>query len=280
VVDPSLLRQANDHGVTICFADLDGADGLWVPEERTVLVSRSLSDEKIAEVIEHELAHVKIDDQHADLDAGREVLVGHPPARSRRYGAAVLTAAGLLAVVGGVTYGVARATGDPQKQEQVVAPVPPGLTASESAPPAPPGTTVIASVGPDGQVVYKTLVITQTPPFPSSSASSAGVATSSPAGRAASPPLAPKTTVAVPPPAQPTGGADPTTPAGPDPTLPDPPSDTPPPTTPATETTPAEAGASASAAGKETGADAASGAADASDVTVAVGGSGDPVVAP
>jgi len=40
VVDQSLLRQAADRGVTICFADLDGADGLWVPEERTVLVSR------------------------------------------------------------------------------------------------------------------------------------------------------------------------------------------------------------------------------------------------
>ena len=44
VVDQSLLRQAADRGVTICFADLDGADGLWVPEERTVLVNRGLSE--------------------------------------------------------------------------------------------------------------------------------------------------------------------------------------------------------------------------------------------
>ena len=44
VVDQSLLRQAADRGVTICFADLDGADGLWVPEERTVLVNRGLPE--------------------------------------------------------------------------------------------------------------------------------------------------------------------------------------------------------------------------------------------
>jgi len=84
VVDQSLLRQAADRGVTICFADLDGADGLWVPEERTVLVNRGLSEAQVAEVIEHELAHVLIDDQHADLDAGKEVLVGQPPQGRRR----------------------------------------------------------------------------------------------------------------------------------------------------------------------------------------------------
>ena len=71
MVDQSLLRQAADRGVTICFADLDGADGLWVPEERTVLVNRGLSEAQVSEVIEHELAHVLIDDQHADLDAGK-----------------------------------------------------------------------------------------------------------------------------------------------------------------------------------------------------------------
>ena len=75
------MRRAADRGVTICFADLDGAEGLWVPEERTVLVNRGLSEAKAAEVIEHELAHVMIDDQHADLDAGKDVLVGH-----RRHG--------------------------------------------------------------------------------------------------------------------------------------------------------------------------------------------------
>src|SRR6185503_14393953 len=83
VVDQSLLRRAADRGVTICFADLDGADGLWVPEERTVLVNRALPEAKVAEVIEHELAHVMIDDQHADLDAGKEVLVGQPSGRRR-----------------------------------------------------------------------------------------------------------------------------------------------------------------------------------------------------
>jgi hypothetical protein len=160
VVDPSLLRQANDRGVTIAFADLDGADGLWVPEERTVLVSRKLTEAEVARVIEHELTHVMIDDQHADLDAGKDVLVGHPPARSRRWAAVGLTAAGLLAVVGGVTYGIAHATGGPPKEQ--LAPTVPGLTASESGS-APPGMIVVPSRGPDGQIVY----VTVTAPAPS-----------------------------------------------------------------------------------------------------------------
>ncbi|HVC74518.1 MAG TPA: DUF6782 family putative metallopeptidase, partial [Mycobacteriales bacterium] len=143
MVDQSLLRQAADRGVTICFADLDGADGLWVPEERTVLVNRGLSEAQVAEVIEHELAHVLIDDQHADLDAGKEVLVGQPPSQGRRRETVALAAAlGLVAVVGGVMYVFHPARG-PDKLARV-APIPngSGLSVEESGDPKP-STTVI-----------------------------------------------------------------------------------------------------------------------------------------
>ncbi len=151
MVDQSLLRRAADRGVTICFADLDGADGLWVPEERTVLVNRGLPEAKVAEVIEHELAHVMIDDQHADLDAGKEVLVGQPSGR-RRETVALAAALGLVAVVGGVMYGIHTARA-PDKVDRV-APNPnaPGLTAHETGPSPP----LSPSRGPNG-IVYVTV---------------------------------------------------------------------------------------------------------------------------
>jgi hypothetical protein len=278
VVDQSLLRQASDRGVTICFADLDGADGLWVPEERTVLVSRRLSEPEVAEVIEHELAHVMIDDQHDALDAGREVLAGRPPLRSRRW-AAALTAAGMVAVVGGLTVGIARVTGGPVKQEQVVAPTAPGtLTAQESGPPAP-GTTVVQSRGPDGRIFYRTVVVTATPPLPTSSASPAGsLAPTLPSASVAVPPA--RSTAAAPAAAQ---SASPTPP--PVPVTLNPPSATPQPpaTTEPVPTTPA--GASESGAAGQTGADTASAVADstsvdASDVAAAGSGVIDPIVDP
>jgi Putative metallopeptidase family (DUF6782) len=163
VVDQSLLRQAADRGVTICFADLDGADGLWVPEERTVLVSRGLSEAKVAEVIEHELAHAMIDDQHADLDAGKEVLVSRPPSRYRRPQTVALAAVSLFVVVGGAMYGVSMAR-DGTKADQV-APNPDGtgLTAPQESGDPKPSTTVIKTTLPDGQVVERTIVITARP---------------------------------------------------------------------------------------------------------------------
>jgi hypothetical protein len=280
VVDQSLLRQASDRGVTICFADLDGADGLWVPEERTVLVSRRLSEQEVAEVIEHELTHAMIDDQHDALDAGRDVRAGRPLLRSRRW-AAALTAAGMVAVVGGITVGIARVTGGPVKQEQVVAPTAPGtLTAQESGQPAP-GTTVIPSRGPDGRIVYRTVVVTPTAPLPTSSGS--------PAGSLA--PTLPTASVAVPP-ARSTAGApaagqsvSPTPP--PVPVTLNPPSASltpePPATTEPAPTTPA--GASESGAAGQTGAATASAVADSTSVDasdVAAAGSGDvePIVDP
>jgi hypothetical protein len=233
VVAQSLLRQAADRGVTICFADLDGADGLWVPEERTVLVNRGLSEAQVAEVIEHELAHVQIDDQHADLDAGKELLVGQPPQGRRRETVALAAALGLVAVVGGVMYGIHTARG-PDKRDRV-APNPSGqgLTVQESGSPS-----LSPSRAPDGGIVYVTVY--PTPPLldttgspiipPTASATATATkpvprptATRSPAGV---PPPAP--TSAPPPPAATTDAPAQTT-QPPEPT-------TDPPTTPAGET--------------------------------------------
>ena len=226
MVDQSLLRQAADRGVTICFADLDGADGLWVPEERTVLVNRGLSDAKVAEVIEHELAHVMIDDQHADLDAGKDVLSGHPPTRSWRSETVALAAAvGLIAVVGGAVYGINAARGD-VKQNRVAPDNGPGLTASESAD-GTPSQRVIVVRGPDGRL--HRVVVTASAPAPTApvsatpSATARATATKGPSAtappRTTVPPSAPPTSSPAPPPApttdppQTTSPPDPTTPA-------------------------------------------------------------------
>jgi hypothetical protein len=270
VLDPSLLRQANDRGVTIAFADLDGADGLWVPEERTVLVSRKLTEAEVARVIEHELTHVMIDDQHADLDAGKDVVVGHPPAPSRRWAAVGLTAAGLLAVVGGVTYGIAHATGGPPKEQ--LAPTLPGLTASESGS-APPGMVVVPSRGPDGRVVYVTVAAPAKPaPKPVGTPSTTASVAGSPSVRVSAPAPKPSATAVLP--GRPT--AVPTTPVtvtdnppSPDPTTATPTTPEAPPTTPAEASEP-PAGGDAGTAGDAGDGPGAGGASD-----VAVAGSGD-----
>nr|ASV47108.1 hypothetical protein [uncultured bacterium] len=179
MVDPSLLRLAADRGVTICFADLDGADGLWVPEERTVLVSRRLSEREVAAVIEHELEHAAIDDRHADLDAG----VGRPPPGRPRRWAAGLTAAACLAVVGGVTAGLTRGPGGTLREDPVVAPSPPAITVP--VPPPGPVVTVVQTVGPDGRPMVRTVTLTATAPVPTPAATSpAGSRSATPTVRA------------------------------------------------------------------------------------------------
>jgi hypothetical protein len=288
VVDPSLLRQASDRGVTICFADLDGADGLWVPEERTVLVNRGLSEAKVAEVIEHELTHVMIDDQHADLDAGRDVLIGRPPLRSRRW-VVGLAAAGIVAVVGGVTLGM-KANGGPADEQ--VAPPQPGLTASESGQ-APPSPVLSPSVGPDGRIVYVTVTApARSAPAVSPSGTPAGTPASTRSPMATSP--APKATVPAPPPAtvSPTPPpasipANPPVTPTPDPTTPEAPVDTTPPGAGASLPGDGDTGAGAASGDAPVGGDApvsgdvpVSGAADASDVLIAASGVADAVVAP
>jgi hypothetical protein len=225
VVDQSLLRQAADLGVTICFADLDGAEGLWVPEERTVLVSRGLPDAKVAEVIEHELAHVMIDDQHADLDAGKDVLVGRPPARHRRPQTVALAAVSLVVVIGGAMYGV-NAARDGSNQ---VAPNPDatGLTAQESGGPRP---TTSPSRAPNGEIVYVTVFPSAPTPnstgspldLPSPSVSATKPAPTPTVARStagAPPPQQQQTTSpAAPPPVQPTSDPAPPVTPTPDPT--------------------------------------------------------------
>jgi Putative metallopeptidase family (DUF6782) len=235
VVDQSLLRQAADRGVTICFADLDGADGLWVPEERTVLVNRGLSEAKVAEVIEHELAHVVIDDQHADLDAGKDVLVGQPPSPLRRRETVALAAAlSLVAVVGGVMYGIHSARG-PAKLDRVAPNPGPGLSVGETAYPKP-STTVTRTTLPGGRVVERTIVITATPPLPTGTGSPIAFPTGT-ATKAVPRPTAPRTTAGGAP-----AGQTSAAPSAPPPTT-EPPAPTPPadpttvaPTTPAAET--------------------------------------------
>jgi hypothetical protein len=272
VVDPSLLRQASDRGVTICFADLDGADGLWVPEERTVLVSRRLTESEVARVIEHELTHVMIDDQHADLDAGKDVLVGHPPVRGPRWAAAALTAAALLAVVGGVTYGVTKATGGAPKDQ--LAPTLPGLTASESAPP---GMVVVPSRGPDGKIVYVTVAApAKAAPKPAGTPRATGSVAGSHPARVSAPAQRASATVVVPgvqptvAPTSPQPGASENPPSG-EPTSESPTPSAEPPTTPAAASEPPAGGETD--AGPPGDAGDAPGVGGASDVVVA--GSGD-----
>jgi hypothetical protein len=238
VVDQSLLRQAADRGVTICFADLDGADGLWVPEERTVLVNRGLSEAKVAEVIEHELGHVMIDDQHADLDAGKEVLVGQPPTQDRRRQTVVLAAAlSLVAVVGGVMYGIHTARG-PDKLDRV-APNPnaPGLTAHETA-----GSPSLSpSRGPDGQIVYVT--VTAPAPSPNAPGSPMILPTDTPTVTKRVPVPTATRSPAAPPSAQPTASESPAPPPTSDPPV------TPPPTVDPTTAPPSSPAAGETAGG-------------------------------
>jgi hypothetical protein len=186
VVDPSLMGLAADRGVTICFADLDGAEGLWVPEERTVLVSRRLSEQEIAAVIEHELEHVAIDDGHADLDAATR----RPRARST-YWPAALTAAACLALVGGITAGLMGQSRGDVRQEPVVAPSRPGLTGSAPAP-SPVVPTVVRTTGPDGLPTTRTISVTPTgaapPPVPRRPASPAATGSAAPTTATSGPP--------------------------------------------------------------------------------------------
>jgi hypothetical protein len=242
VVDQSLLRQAADRGVTIAFADLDGADGLWVPEERTVLVSRGLSEAKVAEVIEHELAHVMIDDQHADLDAGKDVVVGRPLSRYRRPQTVALAAVSLFVVLGGTMYGINEARGGANQ----VAPNPkdgPGLSADESGDPKP---TLSPSPVPGGGVVYVTVY--PTPPRPGTTGSPLDLPRLSPTATKPAPaPTSAHTTAGVPPARQrPTTSP---TPAQPPPTTSEPPPSTPTSDPPTATPTPDQTGG----AGGDTG---------------------------
>jgi hypothetical protein len=187
VVERSLETLAADRGITICFADLDGADGLWVPEERTILVNSRLSGRRADEVIEHELAHVAIEDGHAALDAG---MHGRRVGRARW--AAALTAAaclGLIAVIQ-LQFGVPPPSGGPTHDPQVVvapnAPVDDEGDEEPSAPVsgAPTGAPPVVPEGIAGEVRYRT--VTAAPP--SASQAPPAATASNPATRAPAPP--------------------------------------------------------------------------------------------
>jgi hypothetical protein len=220
VVDRSLLGKAADHGVTICFADLEGADGLWVPEERTILVSRRLSGQRLNEVIEHELQHVAIDAQHEALDAGVWDKPGRTPVSwlSQRWAAPALSVAAFVALVGGVTAGLA-ATRPNAEDRSVVVPSPTMAPSAVDGVPQP-TTTTITITDSNGNVVVRTVTIT---PSLSRSAPSgsptptrpgAGTPTSSrrPSGVATTPAVPPTGTATTPPDTTTTAPPDTTTP--------------------------------------------------------------------
>jgi hypothetical protein len=219
------MGLAADCGVTICFADLDGADGLWVPEERTILVNRRLPEERVNEVIEHELAHVAIDDQHAELDAGVWQRAPRPlegPLHgllAKRWATPVLSAAAFVALVGGVTAGLTAAMPDGPHRE-ITNPTLPAPSESGQNP-GEPTTSLSPAVDENGRTYNKTVHLTLPPSgSPTLTASGSrpaasvqpprrsGGATSSVkvAGTTPAPP-----TVTTPPPTQ-TPTVDPTTP--------------------------------------------------------------------
>ena len=175
MVERSLEQLAADRGVTICFADLDGADGLWVAEERTILVNKGLPEHQVVEVLEHELAHVAIDDGHAAVDAA----VRRRPSGSARW-AAILSAAASVGLLTGVYVTVSHDTSTATQQQEQQAP--PSADAPEPIRSAGPATLPPSSVSTEivaGPVRISTVTVTAPyPPTPTATAkSTAPVAT-------------------------------------------------------------------------------------------------------
>jgi hypothetical protein len=159
-LESSLESLAADRGITICFADLDGADGLWLPEERTILLARGLSDKQAADVLEHELSHVDIEDGHAALDAAMHRHVG-----KARWAVAGTAAASLALMLGIRVHLDSRPTADSHPITPVaVAPSHTSGGAKLTSTVAPPTRVIMI----DGRV--RTQTVTVTPPAPSSTA--------------------------------------------------------------------------------------------------------------
>jgi hypothetical protein len=173
VVDRSLETLAADRGITICFADLDGVDGLWLPEERTILVNSRLADRRAAEVLDHELSHVAIEDGHAELDA----TVRRTASRTRFVFASAV--ASLVLLVGVWLQVAGNPDRDPRQGPTTVADhttAPPHTEQPRPATPpvAAPTTKVVIQVA-NGEV--RTQTVTVPAPTTTAARTSAGVAT-------------------------------------------------------------------------------------------------------
>jgi Putative metallopeptidase family (DUF6782) len=162
VVERSLESLAADRGITICFAELDGADGLWVPEERTVLLSRALSDRRAAEVLEHELSHVDIEDGHAALDA---TIVRR---RIRTRWAVAATAAISLTLLAGIRLQLNATEDRHPRSGEPVAGAPSPSPAAVGQPTISGTSTPSVAMEPGGRT--RTETVTVTPPLPVSPA--------------------------------------------------------------------------------------------------------------
>jgi hypothetical protein len=187
--ESSLDSIAADRGITICFADLDGAEGLWLPEERTILLARGLSNREAADVLEHELSHVDIEDGHAALDAGTHRRLG------RARWAVAGTAAASLTLLVGITVALADRPASHQRPAPPVAVAPSPTAAGPQPTPTTAPPIRVITVG--AQVRTQTVTVTPSagtslPPTPAATRtatrgsgappSEAGVPPTSPAG--------------------------------------------------------------------------------------------------
>jgi hypothetical protein len=181
----SLESLAAARGITICFAELDGAEGLWLPEERTILLARGLSSRRAAEVLAHELEHVDIEDGHAALDAG----VGH------RHTGRLGTARWAVAATAGASLVLlftvrAELSGAPQTARQPVGQSQPHRSpAPTSAPASPTGPATTSPAGRHGgsdlvqpreRVRTETVTVTVPPPSPAPARTTTPAAASHP----------------------------------------------------------------------------------------------------
>jgi hypothetical protein len=152
--DISLEALAAGRDITICFTDLDGADGLWLPEERTILLGQGLSKRRAAEVLQHELSHVDIEDGHAALDAAVHRHVGRI-----RWTVATTAAASIALLVGfKATQTHPQRIADSRPVPAAVAPTSTSQPAKQAVVRAPVDTKVIRIDG------VRTETVTVTPP--------------------------------------------------------------------------------------------------------------------
>jgi hypothetical protein len=183
-LESTLESVAADRGITICFADLDGAAGLWLPEERTILLARGLSSRQAADVLEHELSHVDIEDGHAALDATMHRRLGRA-----RWTVAGTAAASLATLIGISIQLPSRPAADSHPVPPVAVAPSPTAAGPRPVPTSTPPTRVVLI---DGQV--RTQTVTVTPSIPASRATTPAATRAASAGSTSAAPT--KTRVA------------------------------------------------------------------------------------